>query len=81
MVGDSIIVSSNSARNIGVIFDKCIKLNYHINSVCKSMHFHLRNIGRIRGILFNDACAQLIHSHQTIHKHCQTRNTQNKQTH
>ena len=26
MVGDSNIVSSNSARNIGVIFDKCIKL-------------------------------------------------------
>ena len=27
MVGDSIIVSSNSARNLGVIFDKCIKLD------------------------------------------------------
>ena len=27
MVGDSNIVSSNSARNLGVIFDKCIKLD------------------------------------------------------
>ena len=44
MVGDSNIVSSNSARNIGVIFDKCIKLDYHISSVCKSTYFHLRNI-------------------------------------
>ena len=26
MVGDSNIVSSNSARNLGVIFDKCMKL-------------------------------------------------------
>ena len=39
MVGDSNIVSSNSARNLGVIFDKCMKLDYHISSVCKSTIF------------------------------------------
>ena len=39
MVGDSNIVSSNSARNLGVIFDKCLKLDYHISSVCKSTLF------------------------------------------
>ena len=61
MVGDSIIVSSNTARNLGVIFDKYIKLDYHISSVCKSTYFHLRNIGGIRNILSNDACAPLIH--------------------
>ena len=66
MVGDSNIVSSNSARNLGVIFDKCIKLDYHISSVCKSTYFHLRNIGGICNILFNDACAQLIHSLVTV---------------
>ena len=37
------IVSSNSARNLGVIFDKCMKLDYHISSVCRSTYFHLRN--------------------------------------
>ena len=63
MVGDSNIVSSNSARNLGVIFDKCIKLDNHISSVCKSTYFHLRNIG---SILSNDACAQLIHSLVTV---------------
>ena len=63
MVGDSNIVSSNSGRNIGVIFDKCIKLDYHISSVCKSTYFHL---GGIRSILSNDACAQLIHSLVTV---------------
>ena len=40
MVGDSNIVSSNSARNLGVIFDKWIKIEYHISSVCKSTYFH-----------------------------------------
>ena len=63
MVGDSNIVSSNSARNLGVIFYKCMKLDYHISSVCKSTYFHLRNIG---SILSNDACAQLIHSLVTV---------------
>ena len=38
MVGDSNIVSSNSARNLGVIFAKCMKLDYHISSVCKSTY-------------------------------------------
>ena len=66
MVGDRNIISSNSARNPGVIFDKCIKLDYHISSVCKSTYFHLRNIGSIRSILSNDACAQLIHSLVTV---------------
>ena len=66
MVGDGNIVSSNSARNLGVIFDKCMKLDYHISSVCKSTYFHLRNIGGIRNILSNDACAQLIHSLVTV---------------
>ena len=66
MVGDSNIVSSNSARNLGMIFDKCMKLDYHISSVCKSTYFHLRNIGSIRNILSNDACAQLIHSLVTV---------------
>ena len=37
-------------------------LDYHISSVCKSTYFHLRNIGGIRSILYNDAYAQLIHS-------------------
>ena len=40
----------------------CIQLDYLISSVCKSTYFHLRNIGGIRNILSNDACAELIHS-------------------
>ena len=63
MVGDSNIVQSNSARNLGVIFDKCMKLDFHISRVYKSTYFHLRNIG---SILSNNACAQLIHSLVTV---------------
>ena len=63
MVGDCNIVSSNRARNLRVIFDKCMKFDYHINSVCKSSYFLLRNICRIPS---NDTCAQLIHSLVTV---------------
>ena len=43
-----------------------MKLDYHIISVCKSTCFHLPNIGSIRSILSNDACAQLMHSLVTV---------------
>ena len=66
MVGESNIVSTNSSRNLGVIFDKCMKLNYHISSVCKSTYFHMRNMSSIRSIISNNACAQLIHSLVTV---------------
>ena len=56
MVGGSNIVSSNSARNLGVIFEKCLELDYHIGSVSKLTYFHLRNIGSICSILSTDAC-------------------------
>ena len=45
---------------------QCMKLDYHIRSVCKSTYFHLCNIGGIRSILSNDACAQSIHSLVTV---------------
>ena len=62
-----ILFSSNSARNPGVIFqNKCMKPVYHISSVCKSTYFHQHNIGSIRSLLSNDACAQLIHSLVTV---------------
>ena len=64
MVGDITIVSSNSVIYLRVIFDKCMKLDYL--SVCKSTYFNLRNIGSIRSILSNDACAQLIHYLVTV---------------
>ena len=52
MVGSSNIVSSNS--NLGVIFDKYMKLYYQISSVCKSTYFHMRNTSSIRSILSNN---------------------------
>ena len=61
IVGDSIIQQSSKVRNLGIIFDQFFSFDDYISSVCRSTHFHLRNIGRIRHLLSQNATAQLIH--------------------
>ena len=63
-VGDSVIAQSSKVRDIGVhvIFDQFLNFDDYISGVCRSTHFHLRNIGRIRHLHSYDACAQLIHA-------------------
>ena len=61
-VNQTQVSRTNSARNIGVIFDDQMLLKEHIASVCKVSLFHLRNIGLIRRYLTQDACTTLVHS-------------------
>lgn len=61
-VGDSKILSSSKVRDLGVIFDKSLTFDDHISSVCKSTHFYLRSIGKLRNLLSREATAQLIHA-------------------
>ena len=41
-------------------FDQYLTFQDHISGICKSTHFHLRCIGRIRNLLTFDTTAQLI---------------------
>jgi hypothetical protein len=61
-VGSDTILPSNSARNIGVTFDSNLSLIPHISNCAKSALYHLRNIGRIRKYLSQEATSQLVHS-------------------
>ena len=61
-VGDSVIAQSSKVRDLGVIFNQFLNFDDYISGVCRSTHFHLRNIGIIRHLLSYDACAQLIHA-------------------
>ena len=61
-VGDSQISSSSKVRDLGVIFDDCLSLDAHISNICRSTHFHLRNIGQIRNLLTFNATAQRVHA-------------------
>ena len=59
-VGDMQVSPSSKVRDIGVVFDQYLTLHDHISGICRSIHFHLRGIGRIRNFLTFDATAQLI---------------------
>ena len=62
IVGDSIIQQSSKVRNLEIIFDQFLSFDDYISSVCRSPHFHLRNICRIRHLLSQNATAQLINA-------------------
>ena len=65
---DSISISgndiplSNSCRNLGVIFSSQISMSKQTTSICKSVHYQLRNIGFIRKYLTCSATEKLVHS-------------------
>lgn len=59
------VSTSNSCRNLGVIFDSHLDFKLHVSSVCRSSFYHLRNIGSVRRYLTTDACEKLIHAFVT----------------
>ncbi len=62
MVGNDVIPKSETSGNLGVTFDENMSMKSHINSVCKSGYYHLRNISRIRKCITHDACVTLVHA-------------------
>ena len=62
MVGEEGITPTASCRNIGVVFDDTLTFEAHINSVCKTSFWHLRNIWRIRTYLDKSSLEILIHA-------------------
>ena len=61
-VGDMQVSPSSKVRDLGVVFYQYLTFHDHISGICKSTHFHLCGIGRIRNLLTFDATAQLIHA-------------------
>jgi hypothetical protein len=61
-IGDCSIQPSNTARNLGVIFDSQLKMNPHVSSLVRSANFHLRGIGRIRKYLDLKSAEKVIHA-------------------
>ena len=59
-VGESMITQSSKVRDLGVIFDQILNFYDHITAICRSTHFHIRNIGKIRHLLSYDVCSIII---------------------
>lgn len=60
-VGESIIASLTSVRNLGLWFDRTLSTKLH-NKICTAASFHIYNIRQIRKYLNNDATQMLFHS-------------------
>ena len=61
-LNDFMLASSITVRNLRVIFDQDMSFKQHINQVCKTALFHLRNISKIRrSILSQGDVEKLIH--------------------
>ena len=57
-----LITQSSKVRDLGVIFDQFLNFDDHITAICRSTHFHIRNICKIRNLLSYDACSTIIHA-------------------
>ena len=58
-MGGSGLYCSETARNLGVIFDSAMNLESQIAHVCKIAYMNLRNI---RNVLTDQSAPQLVHA-------------------
>ena len=59
-LGDCLIHTSTSVRNLGVTLDQTLSFQEHISSVCRSCYLELRRIGSTRHLLTADATKILV---------------------
>ncbi len=62
IIGESYIDSVSSTTNLGAGFDCDMSMKYHVQKVCTSGYYHLRNVSRIKRCLTHDALEKLIHA-------------------
>ena len=62
MVGNSCIQSSPSVRNLGTTFDSTMTMETQIKNTCQSMYYHIRNVGKIRRYLTDEAAHTVVHA-------------------
>ena len=61
-IGGSNIVTTSSARNLGVIFDSGMTMEKQVNNICKSAMANLHNVTDIRQSLTQEALEKLVHA-------------------
>jgi hypothetical protein len=62
LIDDDCIDGSDMAWNIGCVMDNKLKLNGHINNICKCSYANLRNISRMRRYISTSDSKTVIHS-------------------
>ena len=62
VVGNEMIMPTECAGNIGVMFHHNLTMDEQITSVCKSPFFHISNITKIRKYISQHAAEIIVHS-------------------
>ena len=62
IVGDTTLEPTSSARNIGAVFDDIMSFEEHVNELCRTAFYHIRNISRIHPCLSIDSTKTLVHA-------------------
>ena len=60
-IGSECIEHSNTVRNLGIVWSNSI-FRQHVSKLCKSSHYHLRNISKIRKYLGENSTETLVHA-------------------
>ena len=56
------VAPSTSVRSLGVTLDRHLQMSEHVNSLCKSAFFSLKNISKIRKFLNHENTERLVHA-------------------
>ena len=64
-IGSTTVPTTKQAKNLGVVFDSLMNMEGHVNNMCKSAFFHLRNISRIRRNIDQPTAKKLIYAFVT----------------
>ncbi len=64
-VGETEILPSDSATNLGSVWDNELTMEKHISKICSSTFIHLRNIAGIRKYLTSKQTETIIHAYIT----------------
>ena len=61
-VGDASVEPTSSTRNIGAIFDDTMSFEDHVNELCRTAFYHIRNISRICSCLSIGSTKTVVHA-------------------
>ena len=62
MVGESNVIPVRVVKSLGTWLDSNLSFKEHINKTCRTAHFHLNNIRRIKKYLSNESTQILVHA-------------------
>ena len=64
-VGDVTVCKKDFVKNLGVMFDTNMKMDVHVENICRVSYYHLKNISDIRKYLSKDSAQKLVHAFVT----------------